>query len=73
MEGRELSHRLSVEIWLVCVHSLAVLADIVEARELLRTMALEGAFASMHSNGRNEYREGLLRIERERERGDDRK
>jgi len=67
MEGCKLLHHLFVEIWLVCVHSLGMLAEIVEARELLRTMALEGAFASMLSNGRNEYKEGLLRVERERE------
>jgi len=58
MEGGELLHHLLVEIWLVCMYGLGMLAEIVEAGELLRAVALEGAFASMLSKGRCEYREG---------------
>ena len=54
MEGCELLHHLFVEIWLVCVYGLGMLAEIVEAGELLGAVALEGAFASMLSNERGE-------------------
>ena len=51
MEGCELLHHLFVKIWLVCVYGLGMLAEIVEAGELLRAVTLEGAFAGMLSDG----------------------
>jgi len=62
MESCELLHHLLVKIWLVCVHGLGMLAEVVEVGELLSAMALEGAFAGMLSNGRDEHRERLERV-----------
>ena len=52
MESCELLHHLLVEIWFVYVYSLGMLTEVVEVGELLRAMALEGAFAGMPSNGK---------------------
>ena len=62
MQGCELLHHLLVKIWLVCVYSLGMLTEVVEAGELLRAMALEGAFAGMLSDGKREYRERLVQL-----------
>ena len=69
MEGCEFLHHLLVEIWLVCVYSLGMLSEVVEAGELLRAVALEGAFAGMLSNVKSEYRERLVQRESRKCRG----
>jgi hypothetical protein len=45
MERGEVAHHALVLLLLICVHGLCVLAQIIEAGELLGAMAAKGAFA----------------------------
>jgi len=49
VERRELAHHTLVGVLLICMNGLGMLAQIVETRELLATMASEGTLASMFS------------------------
>ncbi len=47
MQGRELAHHALIGLLLVSMHGLGMLAEIVETRELLSTMAGERTFTSV--------------------------
>jgi hypothetical protein len=47
VQGRELAHHTLIGVLLIGVHSLSMLAQIVETRELLSTMAGERTFAGV--------------------------
>ncbi len=51
MEGGELAHHVLVLLLLVCVDRLGVLAQIIEARELLAAVTREGALAGVFPVG----------------------
>jgi hypothetical protein len=50
MERGEVAHHALVLLLLICVHGLCVLAQIIEAGELLGAMAAKGAFARVFPN-----------------------
>lgn len=47
VQGRELAHHTLIGVLLIGVHGLSMLAQIVETRELLSTMAGERTFAGV--------------------------
>jgi hypothetical protein len=56
MQGGELAHHTQVGVLLVGMHCLCMLAQIVEMRELLSTMAGERTFAGVLSMDRTSDR-----------------
>lgn len=61
VEGGELVHHALVLLLLVCVDGLSVLAEVVEARELLAAVAGEGAFAGVFPGREWERVRGWIR------------
>lgn len=51
MQGGEITHHLLVLVLLVSMHSLGVLAQVIQTRELFPAVAGERTFASVFSVG----------------------
>jgi len=63
MKGSEVTHHLFVYILLVCVDCLGVLTKVVESGEMLSTVAVERALASVFSDSGKRELERVLGCE----------
>jgi len=59
MQGRELAHHTLVGVLLVGMDGLCMLAEVVETRKLLSTMAGERTFAGVFPVDGEEVRDGV--------------